>query len=503
MKFSFVTKFITLCLFVMTVFSKTAEEWKSRSVYQIITDRFARTDGDTAECSDLGKYCGGTFKGIQNNLDYIQGMGFNAIWISPVVANTPDGYHGYWVNNIYEINEYFGTPEELKELIQTCHERDIWVMVDVVANHIGYVDNNDYSSIVPFNDSKHYNPYLPCEDVDPMNTTAFESCWLSGLPDLDQNNPFVKETLINWIADFVKTYDFDALRIDTVPHVSRSFWAEFGEASGVYTLGEILNTNLPLLATYQGALDGVLNYALYATLNYAFQAGESMSSIQGYYAGAEATWPDMTLLGNFINNHDNPRFLSNSTNIEAFKSALAFSMCSVGIPMVYYGDEHAFSGGQDPANRETLWNDMNTDSEIYDYLRTLNKIRKDTGFYELDQIERYSDDTMYAFSRGDILFAFTNRHDPQVKTISDHPYSEGTVLCNVLRGEGDGDCVDVKDGKFDVTLLDGEVKILAPRQKDESPLAGSEGEKGLRAKLAEWTNIPLLESTGSYYTSSS
>lgn len=459
-----VTLLIALAVLAPVAFPKTAEEWKSRSVYQIITDRFARTDGDTTKCDNLGKYCGGTFKGIQNNLDYIQGMGFDAIWISPVVANTPDGYHGYWVSNLYEINEEFGTAEELKELIQVCHDRDIWVMVDIVANHIGYVDNNDYSSIVPFNDVSHYNPYIDCATVDPLNGTSYETCWLSGLPDLDQNNPFVRETLMSWIPDLVQTYDFDALRIDTIPHVSREFWSEFSKASGTFCVGEVLNMDLNYLASYQGPLESILNYALYKSLRDSFQEGKPMTGIQEYYHDAIVTWPDITVLGNFINNHDNPRFLSNSSNVEAFKASLAFTIASVGIPMVYYGDEQAFSGGMDPANREPLWTDMKTDSEIYEYLRTINKFRKESEFYTYDQVERLADGSFYAFTRGQYFFAFTNSLESQARTISSHSYPEGTVLCNIFNSD---DCTKVQGDEFSVELNNGEVKIFAPRMPAE------------------------------------
>ena len=139
--------FLWLVLFCQ-VFTRTAEEWKSRVIYQIITDRFAQTDGDTSPCLNLRKYCGGTFKGVKNNLDYIQDLGFNAIWISPVFTNIPDGYHGYWATNLY------GTEEDLKELIEACHERDIWVMADITANHMGFVENHNFSMVVPFNDKK-------------------------------------------------------------------------------------------------------------------------------------------------------------------------------------------------------------------------------------------------------------------------------------------------------------------------------------------------------------
>jgi len=463
------TLFITFLLLILvaTGFTKTAEEWKSRSVYQIITDRFAKTDADSTACSDLTKYCGGTFKGIQNNLDYIQGMGFDAIWISPVVANTPDGYHGYWASDLYSINEKFGTAEELKELTEECHNRDIWIMVDVVANHMGYVDNFDYTEIIPFNDAKYYNPYRSCDDIDYKHQPDVEVCWLSGLPDLDQNHPFVRQTLIEWAKDFVNTYHIDGLRIDTIPHVSKGFWAEFSEAVGVYTLGEVLNMDLHYLAGYQGSVDAVLNYALYSTLNFAFQDNGTMNSIQQYYRDAYETWPDITTLGNFVNNHDNPRYLSKNSELQGFKSALAFSLSSVGIPIVYYGDEQAFSGGQDPLNREALWTDMNADSDIYNYLKTLNQFRKSTEFHLHDQIERYVDDNFYAFSRGNALFTFTNSLETQTRTITDHPYQEGAQICNIFKPD---DCVEVKDGEVQVTLVNGEVKIFSPQgNSKESP----------------------------------
>jgi len=496
---SFLTTFFTtvlsllLLLFPLLVVSKTAEEWKSRSVYQILTDRFARSDGADHPCSNLADYCGGTYKGILDNLDYIQGMGFDAIWISPIVANTPGGYHGYWVSNLFEVNENFGSKQDLKQFIQTCHERDIWVMVDVVANHVGYVDNWNYSTIHPFSDTAHYNPYSDCAQTDYRDGAAFETCWLSGLPDLDQNHPFVRQTLLDWITDFVREYDFDALRIDTIPHVSREFWAQFSQAAGIFTMGEILNLNMTYLASYQGPVDGVLNYALYSAMQFSFQNGGSMQSIESYYEDAYATWPDITTLGNFVNNHDNPRFLSTTENRVAFKSALAFSMCSVGIPMVYYGDEHAFNGGADPANREPLWTHLHAPkTEIYQFLNTLNKFRKDTQFYKYDQVQRYSDNQMYAFSRGDYFFAFTNSQDEQVsKVITSHPYSEGTLLCNVLQEKGD--CVEVKDGEFVVVLRHGEVKVLAPSHTERREEQSGEG------VTSTWDNIKMSLASSSKF----
>jgi len=112
---------LLIFLLASSIYCATKDQWKSRTVYQLLTDRFARTDGSTNTCTDLSNYCGGTFQGIINKLDYIIGMGFDAIWISPIVSNYRNGYHGYWAQNIYEINGHFGTADDLKKLVNACH----------------------------------------------------------------------------------------------------------------------------------------------------------------------------------------------------------------------------------------------------------------------------------------------------------------------------------------------------------------------------------------------
>ena len=115
--------------------------WKKRAVYQLLTDRFAKGNGDTSGCN-LSNYCGGDYEGIRKNLQYIKDLGFDAIWISPVVDNIDGGYHGYWARNWNQLNSHFGDENSLKNLVQTAHSMDIWVMVDVVANHVGPVGND-------------------------------------------------------------------------------------------------------------------------------------------------------------------------------------------------------------------------------------------------------------------------------------------------------------------------------------------------------------------------
>ena len=129
--------------------------WKKRTIYQVLTDRFYRSNGDTSLC-DLHNYCGGDFAGMVKQLQYVKDLGFDAIWISPVIDNTDGGYHGYWARNWQKINDHFGGEQALKDLVNAAHSMGIWVMVDVVGNHVAPVEH-DYSSINPFNRAEHYH----------------------------------------------------------------------------------------------------------------------------------------------------------------------------------------------------------------------------------------------------------------------------------------------------------------------------------------------------------
>lgn len=176
--------------------ASTADDWRTRSIYQVITDRFALPEGssiDPKACNPAQqKICGGTWQSIIQNLDYIQGMGFSAVWIrcacryfcpglpthrvlmpradppitfyflppshasfSPVNQNIPgptaygDPYHGYWIADITQLNDRFGTADDLKQLSNELHQRDMYLMVDVVVNNVASTTN-----------PPNYNQYL-------------------------------------------------------------------------------------------------------------------------------------------------------------------------------------------------------------------------------------------------------------------------------------------------------------------------------------------------------
>jgi alpha-amylase len=454
-------------LFVLCALSlahgKSKDEWKSRIIYQLLTDRFAQDQDPTSPCSDLSTYCGGTFDGITRKLDYIQGLGANAIWISPIPSQTPNGYHGYWQMDINQINSHFGTESDLESLVKECHNRGMWVMLDVVGNHMGNQKNgdwNDFSFFSPFNEAQHYHSY--CLITNFNNQTEVEICRLANLPDLNQTNTFVSSTLTTWIHNTVSRYDFDGLRVDTTPEVAKSFWSQYSKSAGVFTMGEVFNGNPSYVAGYQGALDSTLNYPMYFKLKNAFQERQSMRNIHDGVT-QNSVFSDVSVLGNFLDNYDNPRFLSNDGDIVVLMNALAYVVFAEGIPIIYYGTEQAFHGTNDPHDRESLWPYYNTSSDLYLFLATINKFRTAQGsaIYNEQQVERYVDDQFFAFTRGMVFVATSNIGNGQglSRTITYHPYTDGTKLVNVLDSS---DTVTVNGGRFTVNIKGGMPKVYHP-----------------------------------------
>ena len=435
--------FIVALILVTYICSKTKEEWKSRSIYQVLTDRFARTS-DTGYCN-LGQYCGGNYQGLINKLDYIKGMGFDAIWISPIVENTEGSYHDYHLTNLYKLNNHFGSEEDFKNLITACHNKDIWVMVDVVANHVGPV-GTDYSQITPFNSPDHYHSY--CDINNWSNQWEVENCRLSGLPDLNHENEWVTQTLLDWISDLISKYNIDGIRIDTIMEVPKWFWDRFRTAAGVFQIGEAFNGDINYVADYQNHLDSVFNYPLYYTIESSFCG--SFYNLEGYWFNSRSKYPAPEYAATFVENHDNPRFLNRCNDRGKFTNAAVFSLLWEGVPVFYYGGEQYYSGGADPNNREPLWDNYNTGTELYRILGKTNALRKQVSIWNLPIVQRYADDNFYAFTRGNVLACFSNTSSLQ-RTITYHEFSEGTKLCNILY---DGDCVVVSGGSININMGD-------------------------------------------------
>ena len=337
-------KIVCFILFVMLKLSFAArhskDEWKSRVIYQVVTDRFAK-DGDNSvsKCNiTLNTYCGGTFKGLQEKLDYIKGMGFTGLWISPPLKKKENSFHGYHNIDIYSINEHFGTSDDLKNLIQECHKKDIWVILDAVPNHMA--GDLDISTFIPFNKEEHY--HKACDVGENASQEEKENCRIWGMPDLNQENPYVSETLLNWLDDTITKYDFDGIRYADVQNVPKWFWSNFTKRANEYTVGFISSDNTEYIAEYQKYMDGVGNYPLFYAIRNSFCG--SMKNLNDYYSKSHPKYINSKYNAIFFGNHDNERFLHKCNQKSALRNALIFTLFYEGIPIFYYGDEQYFSG---------------------------------------------------------------------------------------------------------------------------------------------------------------
>ncbi|GLA12913.1 hypothetical protein AnigIFM62618_009428 [Aspergillus niger] len=425
-------------------------------------------------------------------------MGFTAIWISPITEQLPqdtadgEAYHGYWQQKIYDVNSNFGTADDLKSLSDALHARGMYLMVDVVPNHMGYAGNGndvDYSVFDPFDSSSYFHPYCLITDWD--NLTMVQDCWegdtIVSLPDLNTTETAVRTIWYDWVADLVSNYSVDGLRIDSVLEVEPDFFPGYQEAAGVYCVGEVDNGNPALDCPYQEVLDGVLNYPIYWQLLYAFESSSgSISNLYNMIKSVASDCSDPTLLGNFIENHDNPRFASYTSDYSQAKNVLSYIFLSDGIPIVYAGEEQHYSGGKVPYNREATWlSGYDTSAELYTWIATTNAIRKlaisaDSAYITYANDAFYTDSNTIAMRKGtsgsQVITVLSNKGSSgssYTLTLSGSGYTSGTKLIEAYT------CTSVtvdSSGDIPVPMASGLPRVLLPASVvDSSSLCGGSG----------------------------
>ncbi|CAO2653598.1 Nn.00g030090.m01.CDS01 [Neocucurbitaria sp. VM-36] len=457
----FINLFLTIFFyFTSLITAADTNAWKSRSIYFVLTDRVARTSGDAggSSCGNLGNYCGGTFKGLESKLDYIQGLGFDAIWITPVVANSAGGYHGYWAQDLYSVNSNYGTAADLKSLVTSAHSKGIYVMVDVVANHMGQAAIAD-NRPAPLNQSSSYHPAC---DINYSDQNSIEECRIANLPDLNTESSEIRSFLNTWIKWLVTEYSFDGVRIDTVKHVEKDFWPGFASAAGVYSVGEVWDGNPTYLVEYAKLMPGLLNYATYYPMNNFYQQTGSSQALVDMMDTVKNTFPDPAALGTFLDNHDNPRWLNQKNDQTLLKNALAYVILSRGIPILYYGTEQGYSGGADPANREDLWRSgFNTNAALYQAIKKLTAARKAAGgLAGNDHTHLYVASNAYAWSRagGNLVVLTTNAGS---SSNAQHCFNTQKANGRWTNTYGDGAAVAADgSGNICVSITNGEPVVL-------------------------------------------
>ena len=165
----------------------------------------------------------------------------------------------YWTKDFDTLNPHFGTADDLQALSDALHKRGMYLMLDVVVNHMAPLDPkvNFTGFYPPFADASSFHKRcFVAESTDLSNQTAVEQCWLGDanlpLPDLNTENSTVSGKLFDWIQNLVQNYSIDGLRIDTVKHIRKDFWMDFSKAAGVFTLGEVLINDTDYASQYTG-----------------------------------------------------------------------------------------------------------------------------------------------------------------------------------------------------------------------------------------------------------
>lgn len=314
-------------------------------------------------------------------------MGFTAIWISPVNAQLPGNtadtmsYHGYWPQDLYKLNDAFGTESDLLELSNILHSRGMYLMVDIVANHMAinsnYTDVN-YSVFSPFDDSSYF--HLPYCNVEHEGASRID-CWLGDdvvpLVDLKTEDENVQSIFNDWISELTEKYSIDGLRLDSAGNINPGFFTSFCESAGVFCMGEVYSGDSDYVCPYQEVMDSTLNYPIYWALTRAFSSSDgSLQDLAKEMKTMQYGCKDSTILGSFSENHDVPRFASHTDDMALAKNVLVYTMLADGVPIVYQGQEQHLNGGKNPLNREALWlSEFNTKSPLYELATTLNLLR--------------------------------------------------------------------------------------------------------------------------------
>ncbi|GIJ98378.1 hypothetical protein Aspvir_000495 [Aspergillus viridinutans] len=493
----------------------SSQQWAERAIYQVMTDRFARPKGSPDAPCDPSRYCGGSWTGIIEKLDYIQDLGFTAIQISPVVENIPDNtkygeaYHGYWPKNLYALNEHFGTADDLRKLVSEVHRRDMYLIVDVVINDMAQAVNGsmkddpslkiDYSQLSPFDDEKYYHPF--CAITDWNDPEIYQNCWFAvetvALPDLKTEDTSVVAMIGDWITQFVGNYSIDGLRIDAALHMNDDYVASFSKAAGLFTIGEVSNGDTGLVCKYEDLVFGVLNYPLYQPLIQAFTAGNMLGLAESIRA-VQKDCKDFTLLATFVENHDLPRFASLVNDTTLAKNAMAFNILSDGIPQVYQGQEQHMQGNYTPFNRGALWTtNYDTTGPLFNLTATLNKLRNhaisiDNRYVTNHSIELHVDNSTYATRKGpegaQIVSIFSNQgsNGGKYQLALKDAYAPGTEVMEVL---GCSKLVANDVGNLTVEMNAGEPRAFFPvAQLNNSGLCGFEKQKTVSSSNSSSNN---------------
>jgi glycosidase len=473
-----------------------AATWRDAIVYQVMIDRF-RADGGLALAPPQtpGSRAGGTLGGVEAMLasGYFEALGVSALWLSPVYQNPNEpregtdgrlyeGYHGYWVSRDREVDPRIGGDAALHRLIAAAHARGIAVILDVVPNHV----YETHEIVEAHRDDGWFNEH-PSECVCGTASCPWagfmQDCWFAPyLPDLRLEYPDAMNYAVGELSWWLDNFEVDGLRIDAVPMMPRAAALRIAHEVRRHgapgrdrlLLGEVFTGAGPAgvagLRSYLGpdGLDSVFDFpTMWAIREVLADHSVGFTSLDALLDHIDAELEGSgAVLGRMLGNHDVVRFttavvgdgagdpwLDPATQpegvdteelavLERVSLALTLQLTLPGMPVIYYGDELALAGADDPDNRRVL---PELDSlspartAVLERARTLGKLRRCSSALRSTQREtlHVGEDT-YAYARiaedGPAVVVLLSRADePRTITLPGTLLLEGRVR-DVLSG---------------------------------------------------------------------
>lgn len=323
-------------------------------------------------------------------------------------------------------NEHFGTQEDLEYLSKSLHDRGMYLMVDVVPNHLASTTTDISDEALANKEGgrlffKNHDDYHPACGIEWGNADSEQKCWLAqdgvALMDLATENPAVADKLNDFIRNYSATGLFDGYRVDAVKHVSKDFSHTWCQNGGNFCIGEYYDQSTDKAAelTRGDGIDSVFGFGMMYGAVGVFAEDKPMSVLTNY--ASEATiYGDPSVVGTILDNHDLPRFGSITADKSKTYNALTLQFLFGGIPTVYYGFEADITfGSADPDNRDPLWHhtDYSGNGETYGRIKRLNAIRQALGkrgdFLAKVATTKAQTDNDVAFERNGLLMVLTKR----------------------------------------------------------------------------------------------
>lgn len=429
--------------------------WMKEAVfYQIFVDRFNIGDEDkdksyiTCKWGDIPTpktFAGGDLKGITKKLDYIKGLGCNAIYLTPVFESISN--HKYDISDYYNVDPQFGSNEDLKELVKMAHSKGIRIVLDAVFNHCSDRMMQFQDVLQKGKASKYFDWFVIKGDKvskERDNYETFAAC--DYMPKLNTSNEEVQEFLLKIGEYYIHEYDIDGWRLDVSDEISHYFWRKFRERvkkakKDAVIIGENwhdANSNLR-----GDQYDSIMNYA-FTKLCLDYLATECKNAEQAAWKLNELlmrnTDPVNTMMLNLLDSHDTHRFFKEvGKNRFKMKAALCMLFMFKGAPCMFYGTEILTDGGYDPDCRRCMdWEKAKPDGEykdIYDLIKKLALLRQEM---------QLADGALKIYGESETLILVNTTESRVIKLVINNTPHKQTV-----------DNIEVKPYSFNISLNGG------------------------------------------------